>query len=82
MKSITEKIALTKMELIKKVEFLVNNDNSTYLEALVEIGKKEELDEDDLAGLVKGPLRLKLEVESINKNRLKDSKKYQTTSLF
>jgi len=50
----------------------------TYTEAIIEICEKKEIDPEDIAKLVKGPLKNKLEVEAMNLNIIKRT----TTTLF
>lgn len=56
--------AITKEDLIKKVEHLVQNDGLTYLESIMSICSDLDLDPVDIAKMITGPLKDKLECES------------------
>ncbi len=62
------KPSITKEELRLQVEKLVSHDGMTYTEAIIEICERKEIDPADMAKLVKGPLKLKLEAEAMNLN--------------
>jgi hypothetical protein len=72
------KPSITKEELRIQVEKLVSHDNMTYTEAIIEICERKEIDPADMAKLVKGPLKLKLEAEAMDRNIIKRT----TTTLF
>ncbi len=72
------KPSITKEELRFQVEKLVAHDYMTYSEAIIEICEKRQIDPIDMAKLVKGPLKLKLEVEAMNRNIIKRT----TSTLF
>ena len=72
------KPSITKEELRIQVEKLVSQDAMTYTEAIIEICERKQIDPADMAKLVKGPLKLKLEVEAMDRNIIKRT----TTSLF
>lgn len=74
------KPVIDKTELIIKVENLVRNDNLSYLEALMNTCEELDLDPEDIAKLVTGPLKDKLKVESESKSLLK--KQSYTSTLF
>ena len=61
---------LTKQQLSAKVERLVSEDHMTYLEAIIQICDETEIDPDDMASLVVGSLRDKLEAEAQRNNIL------------
>ena len=72
------KPSITKEELRIQVEKLVSHDNMTYNEAIIEICERKEIDPADMAKLVKGPLKLKLEAEAMDRNIIKRT----TSTLF
>lgn len=72
------KPSITKEELRLHVEKLVAHDQMTYTEAIIEICERKEIDPADMAKLVKGPLKLKLEVEAMDRNIIKRT----TSTLF
>lgn len=72
------KPSITKEELRLQVEKLVAHDNMSYTEAIIEICERKEIDPEDMAKLVKGPLKLKLEAEAKNLNIIKSN----TATLF
>lgn len=63
--------AITREQLRIQVERLVHGDGLSYTEALIEICEKKEIDPEDIAKIVKGPLKNKLEVEAVNRNIIK-----------
>ena len=63
--------SITREELRLQVEKLVAHDRMTYTEAIIEICERKEIDPADMAKLVKGPLKLKLEVEAMDRNIIK-----------
>lgn len=65
------KPSVTKEELRLQVEKLVAHDYMTYTEAIIEICERRSIDPADMAKLVKGPLKLKLEVEAMDRNIIK-----------
>lgn len=72
------KPSITKEELRFQVEKLVAQDYMTYSEAIIEICERKQIDPIDMAKLVKGPLKLKLEVEAMDRNIIKRT----TSTLF
>ena len=68
---VTIKPSITKEELRLQVEKLVAHDQMTYTEAIIEICEKKQIDPEDMAKLVKGPLKLKLECEAMDRNIIK-----------
>ena len=68
---VTIKPSITKEELRLQVEKLVAHDGMTYTEAIIEICERKEIDPEDMAKLVKGPLKNKLEVEAMDRNIIK-----------
>jgi len=65
------KPSITKEELRIQVEKLVTQDGMTYTESIIEICERNQIDPEDMAKLVKGPLKLKLEVEAMDRNIIK-----------
>tara|TARA_B100000900_G_scaffold366762_1_gene342830 strand:+ start:237 stop:479 length:243 start_codon:yes stop_codon:yes gene_type:complete len=72
------KPAITKDQLRLDVEKLVHGDGMSYTEAIIEICEQTEIDPEDIAKLVKGPLKSKLEVEAMDRNIIKRT----TTKLY
>jgi uncharacterized protein YdhG (YjbR/CyaY superfamily) len=68
---VTIKPSITKEELRLQVEKLVAHDGMSYTEAIIEICERKEIDPEDMAKLVKGPLKIKLEVEAMDRNIIK-----------
>ena len=68
---VTIKPSITKEELRLQVEKLVAHDGMSYTEAIIEICERKEIDPEDMAKLVKGPLKLKLEAEALDRNIIK-----------
>jgi hypothetical protein len=63
-------LAITKEELIYKTEKLVLKDRIEYAQAICQICLELELDPEDVAKLISGPLKTKLQVEAQNNNVL------------
>ena len=61
-------VAFTQKSLAERVCMLVLKDGLKYSEALLEICEENEIDPHDIAKLVKGPLKKKLEVEAMKNN--------------
>lgn len=61
-------VAFTKKSLAEKVCLLVHTDGMKYSEALLEVCEEHEIDPHDIAKLVKGPLKAKLEAEAMRFN--------------
>ena len=72
------KPSITKEELRIQAEKLVTQDGMTYAESIIEICERKQIDPEDMAKLVKGPLKLKLEVEAMDRNIIKRT----TSTLF
>jgi hypothetical protein len=72
------KPSITKEELRMQVEKLVTQDGMTYAESIIDICERKQIDPEDMAKLVKGPLKLKLEVEAMDRNIIKRT----TSTLF
>ena len=69
---------ITKEQLRFEVDKLVYGDGMTYTESIIEICERMEIDPEDIAKLVKGPLKSKLEVEAMDRNIIKRT----TTELY
>jgi len=63
-------VAFTQKSLAQKVCMLVLKDGLKYSEALLEICEQYEIDPHDIAKLVKGPLKAKLEAEAMRYNNI------------
>ncbi len=63
-------LAFTKKSLAERVCLLVLKDGLKYSEALLEICEEYEIDPHDIAKLVKGPLKAKLEAEAMRYNSI------------
>jgi uncharacterized protein YdhG (YjbR/CyaY superfamily) len=70
---------ITKQELTIRAERLVRSDGLSYIEAIIQICNDLDVDPEDIAKMVTGPLRDKLEVEAQKNNILPRS---NTTSLY
>ena len=60
----TIKPSITREDLRIRVDQLVHKDKMTYAEAICDICEKQQIDPADMARLVNGPLKLKLEAEA------------------
>jgi len=65
------KHVITKEELRFEVDKLVYGDGISYVEAIMEICERKEIDPEDMAKLIKGPLKSRLEVEAMDRNIIK-----------
>ena len=74
--SIVIKASITKEELRLQVEKLVAHDKMTYAEGIIEICERMRIDPEDMAKLVKGALKLKLEAEAMDRNIIKRTTSY------
>ena len=61
-------VTFTQKSLAQKVCMLVHSDGLKYSEALLEICEEHDIDPHDIAKLVKGPLKAKLEAEAMRNN--------------
>ena len=77
-KKIQVKISMTREELTLQAEMLVHKDQMSYAEAICQLCEQRIIDPADMAKLVKGPLKLKLEAEAMNRNIIKRT----TSTLF
>lgn len=77
---VSDNIKITQVGIVKEIEWLVGNDDLNYIEAMQEVMEKYELDEEDMKGIVKGPLKHKLEVMAAKRNLIKSD--MSTATLF
>jgi len=77
-KKIQIKISMTREELTLQTEMLVHKDQMSYAEAICHLCEQRMIDPADMAKLVKGPLKIKLEAEAMNRNIIKRT----TSTLF
>lgn len=61
---------ITKQELTTRTERLVRSDGLSYLEAIIQICSELDLEPEDIAKMVTGPLKDKLEAEAQRRNIL------------
>ena len=69
---------MTREELTLQTEMLVHKDEMSYAEAICHLCEQRQIDPVDMAKLVKGPLKIKLEAEAMDRNIIKRT----TASLF
>lgn len=62
--------AITRQELAERAELLVLSDGLTYIEAIIQICDDLDVDPEDIAKMVTGALRDKLEAEAQRNNIL------------
>jgi len=70
---------ITKQELAVRTERLVRSDGLTYIEAIIQICNDLDVDPEDIAKMVTGPLKDKVENEAMKCNILPRS---NTASLY
>jgi hypothetical protein len=70
---------ITRQELAIRTERLVRSDGLTYVEAIIQICSDLDLDPEDIAKMVTGPLKDKVEAEAMRSNILPRS---NTVSLY
>lgn len=70
------KTVITFDELRLKVEKYVQSDKMTYTEAIVDICQDKEIDPEDIAKIIRGPLKEKLEAEAMELNIIKRTTAY------
>lgn len=68
---------LTKGNLIAQTEKLVREEGMQYAEAIIHICDKNQIDPEDIAKLISGPLKDKLEVEARRNNILPRSNTFE-----
>ena len=64
------KIAISQEELINKVGLYVSRDGMGYAEAIIHICNDLSIDPEDIASLISGPLKTKVQVEAVRNNML------------
>lgn len=70
------KTAISIDELRLIVEKYVHQDKMSYAEAICEICTAKEIDPEDMAKIIKGPLKAKLEAEAMERNVIKRTTGY------
>jgi len=70
------KPAITYDELRMRVEKYVDVDKMTYSEAIVDICADKQIDPEDIAKIIRGPLKEKLEAEAMERNIIKRTTAY------
>ena len=73
---VTIKNSMTREELTLQTEMLVHKDKMSYAEAICHLCEQRQIDPVDMAKLVKGPLKVKLEAEAMNRNIIKRTTSY------
>ena len=71
-------LALSERQLILKAEAYVANGEMNYVQAICEICREYQIDPEDIAEMIKGPLKERLEVEAITLGIIKSN----TATLF
>lgn len=75
-KKIQIKMSMTKEQLALQTEVLVHKDKMSYAEAICHLCEEREIDPEDMAKLVKGALKSKLEAEAMDRNIVKRTTSY------
>tara|TARA_R110000868_G_scaffold409495_1_gene695111 strand:+ start:148 stop:387 length:240 start_codon:yes stop_codon:yes gene_type:complete len=70
------KTIITFDELRMKVEKYVQTDGMSYVEAIIDICEEMEINLQDIAKIIKGPLKDKLEAEAMERNIIKRTTAY------
>ena len=70
------KPVITIDELRMKVEKYVQTDGMSYVEAIIDICEEMEINLQDIAKIIKGPLKDKLEAEAMERNIIKRTTAY------
>jgi uncharacterized protein YdhG (YjbR/CyaY superfamily) len=70
------KPVITFDELRMRVEKYVDVDKMTYSEAIVDICTDKQIDPEDIAKIIRGPLKEKLEAEAMERNIIKRTTAY------
>jgi uncharacterized protein YdhG (YjbR/CyaY superfamily) len=70
------KPVITFDELRMKVEKFVQTDEMSYTEAIIDICKDKDIDPEDIAKIIRGPLKDKLEAEAMELNIIKRTTAY------
>ena len=66
-------LAITREDLIHQTETLVRKDEITYAQAICQICDDLQLDPEDVAKIISGALKTKLQIEAQNNNVLPKS---------
>lgn len=74
------KPVITKQELVARAEFLVKNDNLSYVEAIIHICNDLDIDPEDIAKIIPPPLKEKLHVEAQRNHNM--PRENNTSNLF
>lgn len=64
------KIAISQEQLIERVGLHVSRDDMGYSEAIIHICNDLSIDPEDIASLITGPLKAKIQVEAVRNNML------------
>jgi len=75
-KKIPVKMSITKEQLVIQTEILVHKDKMSYAEAICHLCEEKQIDPEDMAKLVKGALKSKLEAEAMDRNIIKRTTSY------
>lgn len=75
-KKIPVKMSITKEQLALQTEVLVHKDKMSYAEAICHLCEEKQIDPEDMAKLVKGVLKSKLEAEAMDRNIIKRTTSY------
>ena len=75
-------LSLRKNDLITTVLFYVKTEGLTHSEALLEVCEENNIDPEDIARLVTGPLKEKLKIEALNRNIIKGGTKINSSSII
>jgi hypothetical protein len=75
-------LKLRKNELINSVLSYVKTEGLTYSEAIIEVCEENEIEPEDIAKLITGPLKEKLRVEATNRNIISGIPKTQPNSII
>jgi hypothetical protein len=73
---VTIKMSITKEQLAIQTEILVHKDKMSYAEAICHLCEERQIDPEDMAKLVKGVLKSKLEAEAMDRNIIKRTTSY------
>jgi hypothetical protein len=75
-KKIPVKMSITKEQLVIQTEILVHKDKMSYAEAICHLCEEKQIDPEDMAKLIKGALKSKLEAEAMDRNIIKRTTSY------
>ena len=70
-KKVTVTPAITLQELLKEAEMYVRGGELSFTEAICEICQERDIDPRDIAKIIKGPLKDRLEAEAMDRNIIK-----------